>query len=57
MKVKGMAQQSLNFPCFYFTQTYCVLPAFSKFTGLAMIKPQKGESVFAIVENEVMKIR
>ena len=57
VKVKGMAQQSLSFPCFYFTQTYCVLPAFSKFTGLAMIKPQKGESVFAIVENEVMKIR
>ncbi|HEY1872484.1 MAG TPA: ligase-associated DNA damage response endonuclease PdeM [Chitinophagaceae bacterium] len=57
VKVRGMAKQSLCFPCFYFTETFCVLPAFSKFTGLALIKPGNGESVFAIVENDIMKLR
>jgi DNA ligase-associated metallophosphoesterase len=57
VKLRGMARQSLSFPCFYFTETYCVLPAFSKFTGLAMVKPQEGEFAFAIVENEIVKMR
>jgi len=57
IKLRGAARQSLSFPCFYFTASYCVLPAFSKFTGLAMIRPAKDESVFAIVENEVMKVK
>ena len=57
VKLRGMARQSLSFPCFYFTETYCVLPAFSKFTGLAMVKPQDGEFAFAIVENEIVKLR
>jgi uncharacterized protein len=57
VKIRGMAKQSLSFPCFYFTETYCVLPAFSKFTGLALIRPNNGESVFAIVENDIMKLK
>ena len=57
VKVRGMAKQSLRFPCFYFTGKYCVLPAFSKFTGLAVIKPNRDEAVFAIVENDVIKVR
>jgi len=55
VKIRGMAKQSLSFPCFYFTETYCVLPAFSKFTGLALMQPHNGEKVFAIVENEIIK--
>jgi len=57
VKIRGMAKQSLSFPCFYFTEKYCVLPAFSKFTGLALIRPTNGESVFAIVENDLVKLR
>lgn len=57
VKIRGMAKQALSFPCFYFTKTYCVLPAFSKFTGLALVRPQEGESAFAIVENDVMKLQ
>ena len=57
VKVRGMAKQSLSFPCFYFTDNFCVLPAFSKFTGQAIIKPTNGETVFAIVENDLMKVR
>ncbi len=57
VKIRGLARQSLSFPCFYFTENYCVLPAFSKFTGLALVKPTNGESVFAIVENDLIKLR
>jgi uncharacterized protein len=57
VKIRGMAKQALSFPCFYFTEKYCVLPAFSKFTGLALIRPAEDESVFAIVENDIMKLR
>ncbi|MFM1794111.1 MAG: ligase-associated damage response endonuclease PdeM, partial [Bacteroidota bacterium] len=32
-KIAGKAKQSFVFPCFYFTPNYCILPAFSKFTG------------------------
>ena len=45
--IKGKLH-SMGFPCFYFGEKYAVLPAFGKFTGLAMIKPQKGETTYAI---------
>jgi DNA ligase-associated metallophosphoesterase len=57
VKIRGMAKQSLSFPCFYFTETHCILPAFSKFTGLSLIKRAEGESVFAIVEKEIMPLK
>lgn len=56
IRISGQAKQSLSFPCFYFTQTHCILPAFSEFTGLAMVNPIKGENVFAIVANKVMQL-
>ena len=56
IRISGLGKQALQFPCFYFTANYCVLPAFSRFTGLAMIKPQKGESVFGIVNQSIIKI-
>lgn len=54
--IKGMGKQKLQFPCFYFTKKYCVLPAFSRFTGSYTVKPKKEDDVFAIVDNAVMKI-
>ncbi len=48
--------QSIGFPCFYFGEKYAVLPAFGHFTGLAMIKPKKSDSVYAIVNNSIIKI-
>jgi uncharacterized protein len=56
INIRGLAKQSLHFPCFYFTDNYCVLPAFSRFTGTYSVHPQKGENVFAIVENNIIKI-
>ena len=55
--INGMGRQTLRLPCFYFTPTYCVLPAFSKFTGLATVRPQQADRVFAIAENSVLPIQ
>ena len=54
IKVKG--KKALQFPCFYFTTENCVLPSFSRFTGAFKVKPEKGEIVFAMVENTIMQL-
>lgn len=54
--IKGQGRQSLRLPCFYFAQEHCVLPAFSRFTGTYQVKPQRGETVYAIAGNELMKM-
>ncbi len=54
IRLEGPARQSLKFPCFLFTPNGCVLPAFSKFTGLSLISPAVDRRVFAIVGQEVL---
>ncbi|WP_245798402.1 ligase-associated DNA damage response endonuclease PdeM [Cnuella takakiae] len=57
IRLQGLGKQSLRLPCFYFTQTTCILPAFSKFTGLAIVQPDACDKVFAIAENSVLPIQ
>jgi DNA ligase-associated metallophosphoesterase len=54
--INGLGKQSLRFPCFYFAADHCILPAFSKFTGMATIQPSSSDSVYAIVENSLIKL-
>ncbi len=54
--INGLSKQALKFPCFYFTNKYAVLPAFSKFTGLALMDKKKNDKVFAIVERSVIEV-
>lgn len=54
--IRGRGKQALKFPCFYFTSGYCILPAFSRFTGNYGVTPVAGENVFAIVEKDVMSL-
>lgn len=54
--VWGKAKQSLKFACFYFGNDYAVMPAFSAFTGLSLIKPKQNEQVYAITPNKVIKV-
>jgi len=54
IQISGAGRQQLKFPCFYFSNEFCVLPAFSKFTGVALIEPKQGEAVFAIVNNSLI---
>lgn len=57
ISISGKGRQSLSFPCFYFTRTFCVLPAFGQFTGLAMIRPAADENVFAIVNKQIIQLQ
>ncbi|MEO8583494.1 MAG: ligase-associated DNA damage response endonuclease PdeM [Flavitalea sp.] len=54
--LNGVGKQSLHFPCFYFTDSYCILPAFSRFTGSVNIRPKEDEVAFAIVNHSVIRI-
>ena len=54
--LKGKGRQALHFPCFYFTNHHCILPAFSRFTGTYPVAPQKNEKVFAVVEKEIVPL-
>ena len=56
ISIKGLGKQSLRFPCFYFTNRFAILPAFSRFTGTHGIDAAKGDDVFAIVENTILKV-
>jgi DNA ligase-associated metallophosphoesterase len=53
----GLGKQSLRFPCFYFGRNHCILPAFSRFTGMALIEPQQTDRVFAVVENKLIQMQ
>ncbi len=54
--IKGVAKQSVTLPCFHFCDFFCTLPAFSHFTGVAVIKRGRTDNVFAIVNNAVIRI-
>ncbi len=54
--IKGKSRQSLRFPCFYFGDEFAVLPAFSKFSGLALIEKKKKDTVFAIVDKDLIEV-
>ena len=53
----GLGKQSLRFPCFYFAKNHCVLPAFSRFTGLALIEPAQNDKIFAVVEDKLIRMQ
>jgi uncharacterized protein len=53
----GLGKQGIRLPCFYFARHHCVLPAFSRFTGMALIEPERSENVFAIVENKLVQMQ
>jgi DNA ligase-associated metallophosphoesterase len=54
--IVGKAKQRLSFPCFYFGASYAVMPAFSTFTGLCLMRPTKNDQVFAITPNKVVPV-
>jgi len=53
--IRGKGKQSLTFPCFYFAKAFCVLPAFSRFTGTYLVNPEEEETAFAIVEDNIVR--
>lgn len=54
--MKGLGRQRLSLPCFFFGETYGILPSFGDFTGLFKLKPREGDRVFVAVENTVLQV-
>lgn len=54
--MRGVGKQTLRFPCFYFSEHLAILPAFSRFTGIAPLEPKANETIFVIVENKLVKV-
>lgn len=57
VRLTGAGRQALRLACFYFGEKYAVLPAFGKFTGTFIVEPGKRDTVFGLVDNEVMRIQ
>ena len=61
-KVKIKAGQSIKLPCFFFSASQAILPAFGKFTGCVHVAKKAEDQVFVILSEEgrpgkVMQIR
>jgi uncharacterized protein len=56
VRITGVGKQSLSFPCFHFSASQAILPAFGGFTGFVNIVPAKHDKVFAIVNNAVIAL-
>ncbi len=56
ISVYNKAKQRLKFPCFYFGEHHAILPAFSNFTGLQLVKAKENDLVFAITPTKIVKV-
>ena len=56
IRLAGQGRQRERLPCFWFSQSVGVLPAFGRFTGLANVEPAAGDRVFAIAGDEVREV-
>lgn len=56
ISIYNSTKQRIKLPCFYFGLTYAILPAFSVFTGLQLVKPKEHDQVFAITPGKVIKV-
>ena len=57
VRLSGKGRQSLRLPCFYFEERLGILPAFSRFTGMALINGSRKGNVYAILEDKVMEVK
>jgi DNA ligase-associated metallophosphoesterase len=55
--LRGKGRQFLNLPCFYFGAQQAILPAFGKFTGLAILKINATDKVFAVTPQQIMVVK
>jgi DNA ligase-associated metallophosphoesterase len=56
IRLVGKARQSIRLSCFFYKPNQLILPAFGKFTGLALIKPDSKDQVFGITNEKVIPI-
>ena len=55
--LRGLGRGHLKLPCFYQRKNQMILPAFGAFTGLGIVKPHEGDTVFAVTKEEIVLIK
>ena len=56
VRLSAPGEKALRLPCFWFGARYGVLPAFGAYTGSAEVLPRRGDQVYVIAEQEVLKV-
>ncbi len=56
IRLVGKARQSIKISCFFYRPNQLILPAFGRFTGLALVKPSSKDQVFGITNDKVIPI-
>lgn len=56
IRLVGKARQSIRLSCFLYKPNQLILPAFGRFTGLALVKPSLKDQVFGITNEKVFPI-
>ena len=46
VRLHGRGRDSLRLPCFFFTESYAIMPAFGSFTGMADVAPSAQHRLF-----------
>jgi metallophosphoesterase superfamily enzyme len=54
--LKGRAKQRVRIPCFHYSDNVLVLPSFGNFTGLSLIKGEKKDIIWGIIEERLIPI-
>lgn len=57
INLKAKGRQSIKVPCFLIKKNYVLLPAFGEFTGCHIIKPEETDSVYCVVENDIISLK
>jgi uncharacterized protein len=56
IRLHGKGKQSLTLPCFWFGDRQGLLPAFGHFTGKHMVDIHKNSTIFAIANDQIIRI-
>ncbi len=56
VRLEGRGKSRLRAACFHFQNRQAVLPAFGAFTGMKVIRPRRGDRVFAVGPAEVVEV-
>jgi DNA ligase-associated metallophosphoesterase len=56
VRLTAAGEKPLRLPCFWFGARHGVLPAFGAFTGHADVFPRRGDQVYVVAEEEVLKV-
>ena len=57
IKLKGKGKQSLTLPCFWFGDRQGLMPAFGYFTGKHLVEINENNTIFAIANDQIIRIK